>query len=177
MPGFRLKMATQLGEKVAAEAGFTQFPVDPRKIAESKGITVQAKPAHVKGVSGALIFAGNDVTLIYSSEYNNAGFENFCIGHELGHYFLPGHPEEIMKQGGSHISRADFTQTTSIELEADHFASGRCEHGARVAAGAERAVNVDAAIANIEEAGRLAAKHGNVEGRSASDSRAAHHHF
>lgn len=124
MPGFRLKMATQLGEKVAAEAGLTQFPIDPRRIAEGKGITVQAKPAHVKGVSGALIFAGDDVTLIYSSEYNNVGFENFCMGHELGHYFLPGHPEEIMNQGGSHVSRADFTQNTSIELEADHFASG-----------------------------------------------------
>lgn len=124
MAGFRLRMATQLGEKVAADAGYTKFPIEPRKIAESKGIAVQAKPGNVKGVSGALIFVGNDVTLIYSSEYNNEGFENFCIGHELGHYFLPGHPEEIHKQGGTHISRADFTQNTSIELEADHFASG-----------------------------------------------------
>lgn len=124
MASFRLKMATQLGEKIAADAGYAQFPVDPAAIAEANEIMVLAKPAEVKGVSGALIFAGTDVTLIYSCEYNNPGFENFCIAHELGHYFLPGHPEEIQKAGGTHFSRADFTQNTSIELEADHFASG-----------------------------------------------------
>jgi Zn-dependent peptidase ImmA (M78 family) len=34
------------------------------------------------------------------------------------------HPEEIVGAGGTHFSRANFTQNTSIELEADHFASG-----------------------------------------------------
>ena len=58
------------------------------------------------------------------TEHTNEGFENFSISHELGHWFLDGHPEEIMKTGGAHMSRADFTQNTSIELEADHFASG-----------------------------------------------------
>lgn len=124
MAGFKLKMATQRGEKIAEEFGFTQFPIDPKEIARRKDITVLAKPADVKGVSGAIIFAGDAVTIIYSNEYENAGFENFSIAHELGHYFLPGHPEEIAAQGGAHMSRADFTQNTSIELEADHFASG-----------------------------------------------------
>lgn len=124
MASFRLKMATQMGEKVATDAGYANFPIEPAKIAKSNDIDVQAKPAEVQGISGALIFAGTDVTLIYSCEYNNIGFENFCIAHELGHYFLPGHPEEIIKSGGTHLSRADFTQNTSIELEADHFASG-----------------------------------------------------
>lgn len=117
-------MATQRGEKIAEEFGFTQFPIDPKEIARRKDITVLAKPADVKGVSGAIIFAGDAVTIIYSNEYENTGFENFSIAHELGHYFLPGHPEEIDAQGGAHMSRADFTQNTSIELEADHFASG-----------------------------------------------------
>lgn len=124
MSGFRLKMATQLGEKIAEEFGFTQFPVKPREIAKAKGITLQAKPPDVQGVSGAIIFAGGTATIIYSTEYNNEGFENFSIGHELGHWFLPGHPDEIMNGGGAHMSRANFTQNSSIELEADHFASG-----------------------------------------------------
>lgn len=124
MAGFRLKLATQIGEKVAAEAGFTSFPVRPLKIAEDNNIHVEAKPPDVQGISGALIFAGDQVTLIYSTEHNNHGFENFSIAHELGHYFLPGHPDEIMKAGGAHMSRANFTENTSIELEADHFASG-----------------------------------------------------
>ncbi len=124
MAGFRLKMATQHGEKVAEEFGFNQFPVRPREIAKARDIVIQAKPAEVTGVSGAIIFAGDSATIIYSTEHGNEGFENFSIGHELGHWFLPGHPEEIIKAGGAHMSRANFTQNTSIELEADHFASG-----------------------------------------------------
>lgn len=124
MAGFRLKMATQLGEQVAKDHGFTAFPINPLTIAQAKGITVEAKPADVKGISGALLFVGNDVRLIYSTEHNNSGFERFSIAHELGHYFLPGHPEEIINGGGSHISRSNFVENSSIELEADHFASG-----------------------------------------------------
>ncbi len=117
-------MAIQLGEKIAKDFGFSQFPIDPLSIARQKGIDVHAKPAGVEGVSGALILAGTEASLIYSTEYNNRGFENFCVAHELGHYFLPGHAEEILAAGGTHFSRANFTQDTSIELEADYFASG-----------------------------------------------------
>ena len=124
MAAFRLKMATQRGEQIAAEFGFKQFPVRPREIARVRGIDVVAKPPEMKGVSGAILLAGGAATIIYSTEHTNEGFENFSIGHELGHWFLEGHPEEIMKIGGAHMSRADFTQNTSIELEADHFASG-----------------------------------------------------
>jgi Zn-dependent peptidase ImmA (M78 family) len=124
MAGFQLKMATRRGEQVAQEFGFNQFPISPREIAKARDIVVQAKPAEVKGVSGAIILAGDSATIIYSTEYDNEGFENFSISHELGHWFLPGHPEEIIKGGGAHMSRANFTQNTSIELEADHFASG-----------------------------------------------------
>jgi hypothetical protein len=38
---------------------------------------------------------------------------------------LEGHPEEIQKTGPMHVSRAGFIQgDSSIEIEADHFASG-----------------------------------------------------
>ena len=121
---FRLQMATQLGEKTAKDFGFSQFPIDPLYIARQKGIEVFPKRADVKGISGALILVGTKASLIYSTEYNNLGFENFCVAHELGHYFLPGHAEEILAAGGNHVSRADFIQNSSIELEADHFASG-----------------------------------------------------
>ena len=93
MAGFRLKLATQTGEKVAMQAGFTSFPIRPLKIAQDNEIHVEAKPPDAKGISGALIFANDLVTLIYSTEHDNRGFENFSIAHELGHFFLPGHPE------------------------------------------------------------------------------------
>ncbi len=80
MAGFRLKMATQHGEKIAEEFGFNWFPVKPREIAKARDIVIQAKPAEVTGVSGAIVYAGDLATIIYSTEYGNEGFENFYLG-------------------------------------------------------------------------------------------------
>lgn len=118
-------MATETGEKVAREEGFTTLPVKPLVIAERKELHVEKKPPGMKGVSGALIFMEPRPLLIYSAEHQNAGFENFSIAHELGHYCLPDHPDQIVKGGGQHFSRAGFSEgALSIELEADHFAAG-----------------------------------------------------
>lgn len=118
-------MATRTGEKVAREEGFTSLPVKPLIIAERKDLHVEKKPPGMKGVSGALIFMEPKPLLIYSSEHQNAGFENFSVAHELGHYCLPDHPEQIMQSGGQHFSKAGFSEgSLSIELEADHFAAG-----------------------------------------------------
>ena len=51
-------------------------------------------------------------------------------------------------------------------------AVGRSEDGAAVAAIAEGAVDIDPAVARIEELERLASKHGNMTSQSASDSNA-----
>ena len=60
-----------------------------------------------------------------------------------------------------------------VAIDADHACIGRREDCAGVAARAERAVDVDTAVTRLEQLDRRAAEHGNVEGRSASDSRAA----
>ena len=65
MASFRLKMATQLGEKHAREFGYTKFPVKPFEIAKKKDISIEAKPPELKGVSGAMIFAGGEARIIY----------------------------------------------------------------------------------------------------------------
>ena len=49
-------------------------------------------------------------------------------------------------------------------------AIGRREDRARVAAGAERAVDIDAAVADVQKLDSRPREHGNVTGRSASDS-------
>jgi hypothetical protein len=122
---FRLRLSTQLGEKRARDEGFVAFPVDPFAIARKHDIHVEQKPPTMKGVSGALIFASPRPIIIYSTEHANQGFERFSVAHELGHYFLPDHPEEIIRGGGAHMSRAGFSEGgSSIELEADHFAAG-----------------------------------------------------
>jgi Zn-dependent peptidase ImmA (M78 family) len=125
MSKFRLNWARRCGEQKAAEYGFTSFPIDPFEIAEKAEILVEAKPPDMDGVSGGIIFSGDDVGIFYSTAITNEGFQRFTVGHELGHYFLEGHPAEIMKAAPMHISRAGFTEGgTSIEIEADHFSSG-----------------------------------------------------
>lgn len=122
---FRLRLATQTGQKRARDEGYHAFPVDPFAIAAKHDIHVEQKPAGMPGVSGALIYAEPRPIIIYSAELENEGFERFSVAHELGHYFLPDHPDEILKAGGQHFSRAGFTEgNSSIELEADHFAAG-----------------------------------------------------
>ncbi len=122
---FRLLMATKAGQKRARDDGYYAFPVDPFAIAAKHDLHVEQKPAGMPGVSGALIFADPKPIIIYSAELDNDGFERFSVAHELGHYFLPDHPQEILKAGGQHFSRAGFSEgSSSIELEADHFAAG-----------------------------------------------------
>ncbi|NBB81596.1 MAG: ImmA/IrrE family metallo-endopeptidase [Verrucomicrobia bacterium] len=125
MTKFRLKLARQRGEKTAKEFGFETFRIDPYEIAEKEDILVQAKDPGKEGVSGCIVFNDDGVGIICSTRVRSQGFRRFTIAHELGHYFLDGHPEEILKTGGFHASRAGFSQgSNSIELEADHFASG-----------------------------------------------------
>lgn len=125
MSKFRLLMARQCGEKIAADHGFTTFPVDPFAIAAKEDILVEAKDPDRKGMSGCIVFNDDGVGIIYATDIRSEGFRRFTVAHELGHYFLEGHPEEILKTGPVHFSRAGFVQgSSSIEIEADHFASG-----------------------------------------------------
>jgi len=125
MGKFQLIKARQRGEQIAAEKGFSAFPIDPFAIADSEGILIVPKPAEIKGVSGGIIFDDDVPSIFYATDIESVGFQRFTVAHELGHYFLDGHPEEILKSSKAHVSRAGFLQgDISIELEADHFASG-----------------------------------------------------
>lgn len=122
---FRLKMSQQLGEKTAQDHGFDSFPIDPFRIASDEDILVEAKRPEKEGMSGCIVFNDDGVGIIYSTTIQNNGFQNFTVAHELGHYFIDGHPEEILKTGPMHVSRGGFSQgDCSIEIEADHFAAG-----------------------------------------------------
>jgi len=122
---FRLAWARQRGERKAKEHGFISFPIDPFRIAQTEDIHVEPKPSDQPGVSGGIIFADVGTAIFYATNISSGGFQRFTVAHELGHYFLEGHPEEIQKTGPLHVSRAGFTQgDSSIEIEADHFASG-----------------------------------------------------
>lgn len=121
----RPSRARQLGERKSRELGFDSFPVDPFAIARAEDIQLMPKKPDQVGVSGGIVFHGDDVGIFYSTDIRSEGFQRFTVAHELGHYFLPGHPEAIIGMGSAHMSRAGFAgPALSIEIEADHFASG-----------------------------------------------------
>lgn len=100
------------------------LPIDPTAIAQSRGILVKAMEATQPGISGFLMKCGDVFGIGYSTKLSNPGFINFTIGHELGHYFLPGHPEKLFATGsGTHESRSGFISKDPCELEADLFAA------------------------------------------------------
>lgn len=70
-----------------------------------------------------LVKSGDDFAISYATHIKSEGFQRFSIAHELGHFFLPGHPEALFAKSDSHSSMAGFAAGDPIELEADHFAA------------------------------------------------------
>lgn len=120
---FSLKMARQAAEALLKEEEHLSLPVNPFAIAASRDIMVEGKPEKVDGVSGMLLRHGNNFGIVYATHIRSEGFQRFSVSHELGHYFLPGHVDQVI-QNGIHISRGGFVTNDPYELEADHFAAG-----------------------------------------------------
>jgi hypothetical protein len=119
---FKRKIIKNQAERIALEAGFASIPVSPFAIAGKHGIATQEMPASAGGVSGMLVRLGNDFGIMYAGHVESEGFKRFSVGHELGHYFLEGHPEAVLKSG-AHTSHAGHVSRDKYEIEADQFAA------------------------------------------------------
>ena len=90
--------------------------------------------------------------------------------------------EALLDQRESATGRLDqagaIRHGALVAIDTDDLGVGGGEDRAGVAASTEGAVDVDAAVANIQELKRGPREHGHMTGRSASDSRAiaVHHH-
>ena len=100
-------LAAIAGERLVDERKL-QLPIDPFEIARSEGITVLEKRVGA-GVSGMFMRVGDEFAIAYAAHIDNEGFQRFSVAHELGHYFLEGHIEHVLKIGDVHESRAGFT--------------------------------------------------------------------
>ncbi len=124
-PDLRRRSIINQAEKLLEEEGLASLPVDLEALAETRGITVQAKPDTAPGVSGMLLRYGDEFGILYATHILSIGYQRFSIAHELGHYFLDGHAEILVPTPGSHhSSRAGFATDDPYEREADYFASG-----------------------------------------------------
>ncbi len=90
--------------------------------------------------------------------------------------------EAVFHQGEPALRLLDQSEALghriAVAVDADDARAAHIQDAARVPAGAERAVDGDAAIARRQKLQHLAGKHGNMTGQSASGrvAAAAHHH-
>lgn len=123
MDAYRRQQISGKAIELLNEAGVASLPVRPIEIAEHLDIRVDAKPPTMTGASGWLIREGDAFAIVYATHIDNAGFQNFSVAHELGHYWLEGHPEHVFRHGNQHMSHAGFGSADAIEHEADYFAA------------------------------------------------------
>jgi hypothetical protein len=110
-------------DKLLQELGIDSLPVNPLEIAEHLGIALQPMPSSMGGASGMLIHIAGQFGICYPTHIDSEGFKKFSVGHEIGHYRLPGHIEAVLDENGQHVSAAGFRSSSRYELEADHFAA------------------------------------------------------
>ncbi len=115
--------AGMAAEQIVKGLGITTLPVDPFAIAKNREIEVVAKPPRIAGSSGMLIRSGENFVIAYSTHINNVAFQRYSVGHELGHYFLPGHVDAVIGANGIHVSSAEYRSKDQYEREADSFAA------------------------------------------------------
>ena len=119
----RYEEASRRAEQFLVEHQITTLPIDPIAIAKDLDIEVHAKPVKAAGASGMLIRVGQAFAIAYATHIESQGFRRFSIGHELGHFLLPGHAEAILDDKGVHESFAGFRSDNVFEKEADSFAA------------------------------------------------------
>ncbi|HBC3831472.1 TPA: ImmA/IrrE family metallo-endopeptidase [Vibrio parahaemolyticus] len=106
---------------------YTALPIDPVYIAKQSGIAIHPFPDGQEGVSGMLCKSKGNFGILYSTNNKTNGFQRFSIAHELGHYFIPGHAEKLLKgdiNESFHQSIAGKNSSKDeYEKEADSFAA------------------------------------------------------
>lgn len=115
--------ARREAERLLQDLGIDSLPIDPFDIADRLDVALRAMPASAGGASGMLIHVQGVFGIAYPTHVENQGFKRFSVGHEVGHYRLPGHIEAVLDERGQHFSRAGFQSANQYEQEADHFSA------------------------------------------------------
>jgi Zn-dependent peptidase ImmA (M78 family) len=114
-----------LAESTLRSLGLWKIPVDVFEVVRKEGIYLA--PGHYDDAFDGRIEYYRDVDqfCIFHNEAGGSRTEGrvrFTIAHELAHYYLPAHREQL-RQGAWHNSVADFASRDPREIEADEFAA------------------------------------------------------
>ena len=121
MVNLSLDRAARCAREVLTDAGINALPVDPFAIAKNEGI--ECRPGDLQDCSGCLIMRNNTFRIVYNGQWGE-GFGRFTVAHELGHFFIEGHPQALFPDNtGEHRSESGYTSNDRLEREADHFAA------------------------------------------------------
>lgn len=124
MKDFKRTLIAREAEKQLRKLGEVRLPVDVKRLASELGILVQPADRQSDGWSGMLVHTSGQFGIVYATNIDNEGFQRFSIGHELGHYCLPGHHEHVVPVDGvPHFSYAGHGGKDDFEREADAFAA------------------------------------------------------
>ena len=121
---YRQKSLVRRAEQLLRDESLLELPVNLEALAQTRRIFIREMDSDEDGVSGMLLRHGDTFGILYSTQIPNIGFQRFSIAHELGHYFIDGHLDQIPFDDNMHRSRAGFVSNNYYEREADHFAAG-----------------------------------------------------
>src|SRR2546426_183490 len=93
------RIARRTAIEVLDDLKIVTYPVDPEAIAQRRGLLFEERGGFPDTVFGAFFRAGDRFGIVVSTACFGEGHRRFTIGHELGHYFLPGHVEELLPAG------------------------------------------------------------------------------
>lgn len=117
--------ATDLSREVLETHEMMSLPVDPFAIAGIEEIEL-APGKYTDGFDARIEFIPEATRFaIYYRPPGSGrprGRVNFSIAHELGHFYLPHHREQLLR-GEMHNSTSNFRSTAEQEREADEFAA------------------------------------------------------
>lgn len=112
-------LAEDLGRRYLTNKG-----VNINKIAKNSGIEL-IRGNYNNHFVGELVHLANEFYIILNDDnlnYNETGRVRFTVAHELGHYFIDKHRNNL-SEGKSLSFNGNLEESKQIEIEANHFAA------------------------------------------------------
>lgn len=126
------RRADETGARVRArevlrDASLLALPVDLEALAASESLHISILDGLGRGQYGAFCYRDNVCEIVISPHCPTDGHRRFTLAHELGHYFLDGHIDEMFAGGGQVVVSGNSHFRGQLkpwyEREADAFAA------------------------------------------------------